>query len=37
MADMPLDINNDLAGIDLKPAAIQVFGYIPELNDEVSR
>ena len=37
MADVLLDIGNDLTGIGLVPAPVQVFGDDPELDDEIAR
>ena len=37
MADMLLDIGNDLTGIGFVPAPVQVLGDEPELDDEVAR
>jgi hypothetical protein len=36
MADMPLDVSDDLPGIGLVPAPIEVLGDQAELNDEVA-
>jgi hypothetical protein len=35
MADLPLDIPNDLAGIGFVPTSIEVLSRHAELNDEV--
>jgi hypothetical protein len=37
MPDLLLDIGNDLAGIGLVPAPVQVLGRKPKLDDEVAR
>src|ERR1700691_2714658 len=37
MADVLLDIDNELTGIGLVPAAVKVFGDDPELDDEIAR
>jgi hypothetical protein len=35
--DLPLNIDNDLAGVDFVPVPVQVLGYGAELNQEVAR
>ena len=37
MADLPLDIRKDLAGIGLVPAPIELLGGEAELDDEIAR
>jgi hypothetical protein len=37
MPDFPLDVGDDLAGIGLIPAPVELFGREPELNDQVAR
>jgi hypothetical protein len=34
---MALNVGNDLSGIGLVPAPVQLFGHDPELDDEVTR
>ena len=36
MADLPLNVRNDLAGIGLVPAPIKVLSHYPELDDEIA-
>jgi hypothetical protein len=37
MADLPLDIREDLTGVGLVPAPVQILGSHAELHDEVAR
>ena len=36
MANLPLDIRNDMARIGLKPAPIEVLGHHSKLDDEIA-
>ena len=36
MRDLALDVGNDLAGIGLVPAAIEVLRHDPELDDKIA-
>jgi hypothetical protein len=36
MADVILDVGDDLTGIGFVPAPVQFFGHDPELDDEVA-
>ena len=36
MADLPLDVRDDLTGVGLVPAPVQLLGGRAELNDEVA-
>ena len=37
MADPALDVGDDLSGIGLVPAPVQLLGRKPELDDEIAR
>ena len=36
MPDVPLDVGDDLTGVGLIPAPIEILGHRPELDDEIA-